>query len=542
MNLRKLFSARSIALSAAILVASVVACQYPAGAQSLTASANPPSGLAGVNNSYLTGSGFPAGTITGGTVSFASSCAGPATATTAVIQVAVEGVLRRFEFAIPASLKTGTYSVWVSGTAGSTPFNTLNTPSCSTISVTASSTTLAACVPTSSLAVTTGTNVNAYIPFASWYYGTAGVEEVPLEGSSSAQHFSTGDVNSCASNSVTGEVVCTENDATVDVINGSTLTSLTSGANTFADFTGGSCENCGVAINAANNTALIAMGLVGGGGTYYGGSDGVQVLNLASNTFNTAVPLANGVSEDISIDSQRNYVLSPAENGIYDLIKIGSGNSLTEYGDYIAGLSGGGAYLDSAAEDCTTGIALSADEFTDSIYITDLTQATFTAGSPGTWTAPGQFIDLEDGGYAAGPSGISTAPGTNHLAVVTGEFGGSSYAVLQLPSTSGSGTPTLADYAYVGYMPNTPAGNAFSAGADPHAVSAYTSPNTNKSYAVFTDYYPSYSDGTPDYVGVVDMACVLALPRTGAHIVSSAALSGTGPGTVSSCTRYVAIP
>ncbi len=33
-----------------------------------------------------------------------------------------------------------------------------------------------------------------------------------------------------------------------------------------------------------------------------------------------------------------------------------------------------------AAEDCTTGIALAADEFTDNIYITDLTQATFTAG------------------------------------------------------------------------------------------------------------------------------------------------------------------
>ncbi len=53
-----------------------------------------------------------------------------------------------------------------------------------------------------------------------------------------------------------------------------------------------------------------------------------------------------------------------------------------------------------------------------------------------------------------------------------------------LPSTSGSGTPTLADYAYVSAMPNTPDGNGFEAGFDPHTVTAYTSPNTNKSYAV----------------------------------------------------------
>ena len=42
--------------------------------------------------------------------------------------------------------------------------------------------------------------------------------------------------------------------------------------------------------------------------------------------------------------------------------------------------------LDSAAEDCSTGIALSSVEFTDDVYITDLTQAAFnsvnTRGAP----------------------------------------------------------------------------------------------------------------------------------------------------------------
>jgi hypothetical protein len=232
------------------------------------------------------------------------------------------------------------------------------------------------------------------------------------------------------------------------------------------------------------------------------------------------------VSEDISIDSGRNLILSPNERGNYDLLKIGTGGALTEYGNSIGGT------LDSAAEDCTTGIALSADEFTEDIFITDLTQAVFTAGTPGTWTAPGQFLNVlpaGGSGYAAGTSGISTAPGTNHLAVVTGEFGGSAYAALQLPSTSGSGTPTLADYAYVNSMPNTPDGEPFEAGLDPHTVTAYTSPNTNKSYAVFADNV----FGFPNYLGVVDLACVLAQPRSAPNFVS---------GSAAACTQYIPIP
>jgi hypothetical protein len=525
MTRRKLLSARGI-LTAAVFVVAIAISQSAVQAQKLTASANPPSGLAGVNDSYVTGSGFPAGSITGATASFSATCGGSVVATTPVIQVAVEGVLRRFEFLLPSTLKTGSYEVSVAGTAGTTPFNTAGT-SCSAISVTASTTTLAACVPSSSLGIGVGTsagsNVNAYVPFGYWDGARTGIELVPLEGTATAFNFTTTSaVNSCAANSVTGEAVCTENNTNVDVITGTTLTTLTSGSNTDAEFTGGQCENCGVAINAGNNTAIIAMGLVGGGEGPYGGTTGVQVLNLSGNTFNTPFPVARYVSEDISIDPTRNLILSPAENGYYNLLKIGSGNALTEYDNYVSGT------LDSAAEDCITGIAMSSYEFSDEIYITDLTQATFTSGTPGTWTAPGQFFNLSDSGYSAGTSGISVAPGSGHLGVVTGEFGGSAYSALQLPATSGSGTPTLADHAYVASMPNTPDGYPFSAGYDPHTVTAYTSPNNNKSYAVFADYYFGY----PTWLGVVDLACVLSQPRSGDAVIGDA----------SSCTQYVAVP
>lgn len=531
--LRRLSKAKGAA-GVGVVLAAVFAVLLPMTASAstspvkLSADTSPSSGLAGVTFVNITGSGVPTGTVTPSavTVSLSKSCMGASPTTTKASSVTkVIGTSDRFQFEIPSSLATGTYYATISGTTtGGTAFASSN---CSEVVVTNSTPTLAACVPTSSLAVTVGTNVDAFIPFSSWEYNyLTGIERVALEGTNPAHNFATpGPVNSCAANSVTGEVICTENSSNLDVINGSTVTTLVTASNQQAGFTGGDCYNCGVGINPTTNTAVIAMGLSGGGGS------GVQALNLSNNTFNTGFPLQNYVSEDISIDSGRNLILSPAEDSTYDLMKIGAGNTLTEYGNVI-----GGGDLDSAAEDCTTGIALSADEFTDQIYITDLTQAVFTdgtGGAAGTWTAPGQFFQLTDGGYAAGVSGITSAPGTGHLAAVTGEFGGSAYSALKLPSTSGTGTPTLVDHAYVGSMPNTPDGVGFSAGYDPHTITAYTSPNTGKSYAVFADY-ANGGYNPPTYLGVVDLACVLALPRAADNI--------TVNGNASTCTRYVAIP
>ena len=134
MNLRSAYSAKTPHW--ALVFASILLIPSAGWAQSLTGSANPPSGGAGVSYSYLTGSGFPAGAITGATVHLGTNCAAPAIASGPVAQVTTQGVLRRFQFLIPASLAPGSYKIWLSGTAGATAFNTLNTPSCSTIAVT----------------------------------------------------------------------------------------------------------------------------------------------------------------------------------------------------------------------------------------------------------------------------------------------------------------------------------------------------------------------------------------------------------------------
>jgi hypothetical protein len=499
----------------ALLATGLVLVQsaWAASTVSLNPAAQPPSGLAGTGVEYLTGFNFPAGVIlpAGVTVFFATSCLGIPIATTIATQVTTipvppVGSVRRITFDIPDHLATGTYSVWVSDSALG-----ISSRNCSALMVTNSTKKIAACVPSSSLAVTLGSTVTAYIPHGSWSVSTTGIGVVNIEGPAGSATISTANaVNACSSNSITAETVCTANNTDVYLITGTTLNhTLTSGATTFASFSGGSCENCGVAIDGGNNTAYIEEGL-----TAASSGQGVQPLNLATNKFGTAFPMHFNVSENIAIDPFLNYVLSPGEDANYTLLGIAPDGSIS--GEFGKSAFDGFGDLDSAAEDCTTGIALAANEFTSDIFLEDLTQASFTPGTPGSYTAPGQFVTLS-GSFAAGTSGISVAPGSTHLGVVTGEFGGNAFAALQLPSTSGSGIPVLVDYAYT-FIPGNPAGGScgfFNAGLDPHTLTAYTSPNNGKAYAVFVN------DAATCLVRV-DLGAVLAAPRDpGTHTVTT---------------------
>jgi hypothetical protein len=252
--------------------------------------------------------------------------------------------------------------------------------------------------------------------------------------------------------------------------------------------------------------------------------------------------MQRGVSEDISIDAGRNLILSPSE-GPENYVLL-STNSITGAitGEFDRAIATGGA-PDSAAEDCTTGIALSSVEFTNSVYLADLGQSTLTPGIPaGSWTSPSTLFTLSGqslGFPNAGVSGITVAPGSSHLAIVTDEFGGDNFGILQLQPASGSGgaPPTVVDWV-VGAMPNTPDGNPFSAGFDPHTVTAYTSPNTGKAIGLYSDWPDPAL--TPKYIGVIDMAAALAAPRAAApnthQIAANVNLITSG------IVSYVAVP
>ena len=137
--------------------------------------------------------------------------------------------------------------------------------------------------------------------------------------------------------------------------------------------------NCGVVVDSTINKALITLGLD------TAGTGGYQFLDLGGTpTFETPIPAGTETSEDVSIDPVRHLILSPNESNNYQIVNITTATAALFNN---AGFSTGGE-PDSAAEDCTTGIALSTLEGTGSLYIADLTQAVFTPELPAHGPTP----------------------------------------------------------------------------------------------------------------------------------------------------------
>ena len=492
----------------------LIGTQSAWGQITLATETSPSSGVAGVTNVSVLGSGFPAGTITPANiiVTLSSSCDGPAVATS--VGSSVRGILgstERLNFNIPGGIITGTYYVTVADSAPGDADFTTKAGSCSALQVNGSTPILNACVAGSSMGVllpsggSTG-NVTAYVPKGWWGGSTTGVFVKNIEGTASPVSTipTAGVTNSCSSNPATGQTVCVANNTDVYLISGTTLnTTLHSGSNRTTGFSGGAPNNAGVALNAANNTAVINMGLAGPSGS------GVQVLNLSTNTFNTAFPMVHEVSENITVDPTRSLILSANEDGVYAILQIQSDGSLKEYGSTFSS----GIEDDSSAEDCSTGVAVAPGEFTNSVQLVNLNNISFGSLN---YTAPNAVVTLTTAyGFAAGLSGSAVAQGSGHLAVVTGEFGGNTFAVLKLPSLPSTTTPALADYAVAAIPANAACGGGFSAGYDPHTITAYTSPNNGDAYAIFA----GYTGGVPSCLAVVDMTTVInstLTPRGGA--------------------------
>lgn len=460
-------------------------------------------GFAGTTTVNLTGTNFPATLPTAAnvTVTVAATCGGaPLATTTASTTQHILGTSDRVGFLIPATLAQGTYQVSASDSTGSQAFTSAN---CSSLKVLPPKVVLSSCVPGASMGILTqGTTVTAYTPNGAWDIPNPNIQVTTIEPVGVPATVPTADaINSCSSNSSTGTTVCTANGGNMYVLTGTTPTGpVPSLGDQNANFSGGSCVACGVAIDAVNNKAYVQIGL----STAPSGT-ALQVVNSTNLANMSVIPLSNGISENIQVDPGRGLVFSPIENDIYDLISTGP--SPVEYGMP----TGGPGEFDSAGEDCTTGIAIAAQEFSGNLFISDVTQASFVFGTPGSWTAPSQSVNFpEFNTMAAGTSGIAVAPGS-HLAIVSGEFGGNQIGVVTLPSTSGIGTPAFGSYISCN-IPNTPDGNAFSAGLDPHTVTAYVSPNNSRPYGVVA----SWATNAPAYLAVIDLQSLLShrIPAT----------------------------
>ena len=368
----------------------------------------------------------------------------------------------------------------------------------------------------------TGTNVVAYVPKGSWSKGGSGISVANVEGTSVTNTLvpTPNIVNSCAANPLTGKTVCTANNTDVYVLTGTTLSNtLTSKGSGTISFSGGSCTDCGVAIDAPHNRAAIGLSI--------GGAAGFQILDLATLTFEKPFKSPAGViSEDPLVDPSRNFILSASENNNFEIVNIANPLAPTFFEKLFSNPGYGDA--DSTGEDCTTGIALAPGEFSSpsQVFLADLTQATFTAGSPkGTWIAPSQVQTLSESFLAAGASAVAVAQGT-HIGIVAGEFGGNAITAIALPATSGAGTPQISDWVTCNIA-------GFSNGYDPHTTTAYQSPNGAKDAIAVLANWPT-TGTTATGLAVVDLTKMLnksIVPRTAAgHGCASA--SGTLPGTV----------
>jgi len=396
------------------------------------------------------------------------------------------------------------------------------------------------CQPSSSLSVMVqGTNVTSYVPKASWDHAgvplPTGVSVINIEGSSVVPTLIATDgdtINSCGSNPITGDTVCTANNNHVWLLSGTSVKAgspLASSASGTLHFIGGRCSNCGVAMDAFHNKAAIPLSLSSGTNA------GFQFLNLATSTFEPAfASLAPTIGAQVTIsagpliDPMHNRLLSPSDSNNYELIDITT-TTTPAFFEHAVTLTGSPSpELDSAGADCKQNIILASVQatFPTQVFIADLTPpvAVFTPGTPGTWTAPSQVQTLTESSLGEGGGGIAMAQGTSTLAdpltrVLTGDFGGNSLTAIKLPATSGTGAiPALSDWVTC-KIPDIPGGAEFFTGYYPHSVTAYTSPNIGPGHAialVANNDWAQTGPG-PTIVARIDLTAMLdttIVPRT----------------------------
>ncbi len=362
------------------------------------------------------------------------------------------------------------------------------------------------------------TGATAYMPVGNWRVQITGINVRKVEPTPGPLiNINTSQVvNSCASNPVTLQTVCTANDNTVYVLSGTTITNtLKSDGTGMIGFSGGSCTNCGVTMDAVHNQALIALSDNGKGA--------FQFLNLDTLKFGTISDSPAGsccgftsVSEGILLDPVRHLILSPIEQDDYELAQLVSSSSFFNPITFSQhDVSFANAQLDSAAEDCSTGIALASNENSPpvTVFLADLSQAFVILPS---WYAPSQFFtltqaDLPNTEYG----GIAVAQGT-HTGIMQTEFSSEALVAFTLPPKSGTGIPALQDWV------TCSVGNGFGSGVDPHDVTAYMAPD-GSGHAIGL-MQQSDRLARVDLTKMLDTTIVPRTPPVGGHLCKNGTL------------------
>ncbi len=409
--------------------------------------------------------------------------------------------------------------------------------------------------------VISGTNVTALVPFGSDDTNPVDAANVPIESASGTLTaptiITTDRVNSCAVFASIGAAMCSGQAGTVDFLtSGATTATIVSddvsGGN---EYTGGDCAACGIAVDDFLGTGILAS------------SGGFQLLNPSNDSVGAPI---SGNGEPVPVDFgydpvghrilSANYVVtnpttfasSTPEFEIFNLFRSSSevfellndtaffepaGSTCTGSG----GTSQRDILPDTTAIDTSTNIAYvtfhtPSDCFTnpiEDIALFDLSQATFTtSGAVGGWTTPGKQIQTLSNLTFGGITAVSVVSGA-HVAIISGEFSSNLVGALKLPSTSGAGTPAVADWVEA-QMPNDPSGNPWLDWHQPDGLGSYTSPNNAKAYGVMMNFGEN-SSGTaigPTYLAIVDIQALLNAPRDSTNHVVASSVNLTSSGIV----------
>jgi hypothetical protein len=404
--------------------------------------------------------------------------------------------------------------------------------------------------------IITGTTVTAYIPLATDNFAAAGFGQAVIENGANPlpgpATYTADRVNSCTPAS-SGEVVCSEGNALgvaqFDLVPASTSTTAativaTSSTGTI-DYLPGECSGCGALVDDGLGTA--GLGILSASGGFF-------TLDLG-NIANTPLgPITTNPSElpgaNFGYDATHHRILNanyqitnvntlaatspafqiiditnPASPLAYDL-----NNALTFFepgtvGTQCNGTNNDNQFPETSAFDGGNNVDIAYVTFhtppncantpPNTVALFDMTQAIFTPGTlgaSGTWDTAGKQIQALTDFSVNGVDVISIEP-TNHLAIVAG--GAAPFGALQLPTTSGTGTPAIADWVSAN-MPNDPDGTPWNGWSLPDGVATYVSPNTSKATGLMLNSLVNGSSvrtGIARYAALVDISALLALPR-----------------------------
>ena len=393
-----------------------------------------------------------------------------------------------------------------------------------------------------------GTTVSVVVPEGSDNSLKGGAVEAVVEQATgtlpSSVNLKIGYGNSCAGSQATGITACSALLASSYLIAPPTpptrkITGFRTGARKFIHFTGGDCVNCGSAIDDGLNLAIFSTSigylpvqlspfelepLISTNAAVISGNFGYDPINhriispsyqlLSLRNFSTGnrhfqIIDANTTGGQV-YELTDNPNVQPPVTGFYDQGTCTNTSGVNIQRD---GLPDSGAY------DTVTGIAYvtfrspsacRGANTVEDIGLADLTQASFDSFN-NVWSDPAKQVQTltEMTNLGNGITGIAIVPGQSY-AIVDDQretsFGNLGFGALQLPSTSGSGTPSIPDWVAANMPARDPSNKIWQMAFMPNGVAAYTSPNSGKAIGVLVNR-------TRTYVALVDIVALLNANR-----------------------------